>query len=225
MRLGYSVSAHYRLINSIEDVFEIVRGITTLDGAIESVELSYYDEVSMDMYSEGYRRSKNILLLGDSKDISIHYLRKGVTEDNFEQISTHIKDVAQELGVKEITVHHDMFLLLKSHFTKHFQDFNLLIENDDWRGIYKKTYRQNEWADEYVRAITLDVCHFDFNNTDTLEDFLRTHFKKIQEVQFAYLNHNLPELTDIFWLRERFRLMEKYLDVSNLRLRHHSKIT
>lgn len=215
MKFGFSISAHYRLLNNTENVSKLVVGLCGISSKLKSLELSYYDFTSMDMYTEGYKMARKSIDLNAMSDVSIHFLRTGVTKDNFPAIVLQVQEIAILFGVKDIIIHDEMYDEFKDLFAKHFTEkgFKILIENPDRRdGL--STYVGGNSADGAV----LDLCHFDFNDVEDLDLHMRQcNPYAIKEIQFAYHNHELFEAQTLVWLEKRLKVVQKYIDIHDLR--------
>lgn len=218
MRFGFSVSAHYRLLKTPQDIEKLLRGIVSLPHTT-SCELSFFDEESVEMFAEGYLNAYKYFKTSAIQDIAIHFLRKGITEENFLAVSEAVKEIAEIYSVREIVVHYDMYVRFKELFHEVFVDagYILLIEHSDFSSAYNNTEAKDINEDADIKAVTLDVCHFDFENTESLETFILLNKDKVKEVHFAYKNHNLFTAMNLDWIQERFDIVLKHLDTDSVR--------
>lgn len=220
MRFGFSVSAHYRLLKSPEDVAELVSGLCSISQEATSLELSYHNIESLDLFSKGYYLAKKHIIKSQINDISIHFLRNILTADHFRAATSRVKETAEEYGVKDIVIHYGIYEKFREQIYVNFVEsgYTVFIENTDRREVFA-----SENADVYrangVGGMALDLCHFRFDDANDLKFFLETYpADTIREIQFSHLNHELfLHGDDIKWLRKRLRIVRKHISLKDVR--------
>lgn len=161
------------------------------------------------MFSQGYAEVLHSGGYGTLSDLSLHYLRTGVTDENFISISDQIRDIAHEHGITDIVVHQDMYALFEPRFLKAFpqNNFRLLIECGDEKN------GGPEIEGSAASGIVLDVNHFNLDSTPGLLRFAARYGKVIKEIHFSYRNHELFPHNDLGWLEERLGVISEYVDL------------
>jgi len=220
IRLGFSISAHYRLLKRPEDVAELIIRLYNRTRRPASLEFSFYDLKSLSLFVDGYHLARPQIEIDHIDDVSMHFLRKGLTIECFDQIASHVEAIARKYDIKDIVIHYEIYQMFKKQIYSSFVEkgYLVLLENIDRRELFvpEDSY---VFQDQNIDGIVLDLCHFNFISTNDLKSFLEEYPGiTIREIHFSYLNHEIFRTkSDVQWLEERLKIVREYIDVDKTR--------
>lgn len=204
-KLGCALTCHYRLLNSSEDVEQLLMYFIK-NKSIQVIEIGFYDSDSYNLFNESYLMSEALLLAEkNKKEINLHLLRKNWDIMGIERVVRDIKILENRIKIKYIIIHEDDYkkyakFLIPSHS-------NILVENTS--GLF----------DLKIDNIVCDINHFysdDLFKTRDFSKFIKSNSAKIKEFHFAYKNHNIFNQRNIHWFKHRFENIRSVLPPSSV---------